>query len=377
MKKILFLQLKSDSFGGMWFVNKTLGEKFIELGYDVKLIGIRRNHPYFDIGETNIKIDTVNKNDEWEITHRRDVINSVLKFKFFRTLIKYIKDDIKLRKDYKKLKKKIKEYNPNYIIASHYALLNGIPKEYLKRTVHVQHSSFKLAKSDKKNIKTLKKYNNKIFKMTWLSKGIYDEAIKIGITNSTYITNPVKFETDLIADVTKNKKIVIITRISKEKRIYEMIKLVDEVLKDNKDWIFEIYGPEELDDKSKKLLNKNIRYMGETKNAKEVLLNASLSLNTSKFEGLSLSIIEGFACGIPIISFNNSESIDEVINNNKNGYLIEQDNFNEMKDKLKYIIENQDVLVEKSKNAKEFSKKFNVKIVIKKWIEIFEEMDEI
>ena len=48
-----------------------------------------------------------------------------------------------------------------------------------------------------------------------------------------------------------------------------------------------------------------------------------------------------------------------------------------MKDKLKYIIENQDILIEKSKNAKEFSKKFNVKIVIKKWIEIFKEMDEI
>ena len=41
MKKILFLQIKGNSLGGVWFVNKSLGEEFIRRGYHAEVLAIR------------------------------------------------------------------------------------------------------------------------------------------------------------------------------------------------------------------------------------------------------------------------------------------------------------------------------------------------
>ena len=45
MKKVMFLQINSHSFGGIWEVNHTLGEEFIKRGYSVSMLAIRQNHP--------------------------------------------------------------------------------------------------------------------------------------------------------------------------------------------------------------------------------------------------------------------------------------------------------------------------------------------
>ena len=37
--------------------------------------------------------------------------------------------------DIKKTKKFIKKFNPDYIVASHYQVLDGIPKKYLPKTI--------------------------------------------------------------------------------------------------------------------------------------------------------------------------------------------------------------------------------------------------
>ena len=38
--------------------------------------------------------------------------------------------------------KYIYNYNPDYIVSSHYQLLDMIPKDYLSKTIHLQHLSF-------------------------------------------------------------------------------------------------------------------------------------------------------------------------------------------------------------------------------------------
>ena len=165
MKKILFLQNKGKSLGGIWFVNKTLGEQFLKLGYDIEIASIRNNKVDINF-EYNPKVNvfTINENDLWEIPHKRDVLNSIRKLKFFRTVYKYVLEQRKMKKDYNTLSNYIKKSSPNYIIVSHYQLLETIPSEYLKSTIFVQHSSFDDVLKYKNCIKTVKKYNNLLWK---------------------------------------------------------------------------------------------------------------------------------------------------------------------------------------------------------------------
>ena len=380
MKKILFLQIKGNSLGGVWTVNKSLSEEFIKRGYKVNVFSFRNNHPGIDIDDLNIEITTINKEDPWEIIHKRDVINSIKKKCFLKTLKQYILDNKKLKNDYKKMKKKINELQPDYIIASHYQTLISIPKNLLKRTIFVQHTSFNFLLMDKNNIKVLKKYNDKLFRLCWLCESTMKRAKEFGFKKNTYIYNPNKFMTDKITNAVKNKKISVITRIHPEKRIDLMIDMVNDVLNEinDKEWKFEIYGIGAFNQKSQNILNENsqISYRGITDDVINVLLKSSLTLNTSIYEGFSLSIIEAFSCGVPVIAFNFGESSHEQIINDYNGYVIENDNIDEFKKTLKNVINNQPKLEKLSKNAKEFSKNFSISKIGDQWIRLFSEMEE-
>jgi glycosyltransferase involved in cell wall biosynthesis len=380
MKKILFLQIKGNALGGVWFVNKTLGEEFIKKGYHVELFAFRNNHPGMDIIDSPIKITTINEKDVWEVTRKKQLLNSLTKDNFLKTFKKYIKEQKKLKEDYKKMKELIIEYNPDYIISSHYQTLYSIPNKFLEKTIFVQHSSFAYLLKDRNNVKTLKKLNNKIHSLCWLCKSSMNEAVSLGFKKNNYIYNPTKFSTQAIANVVKNKKIVVITRIHKPKRIDLMVDLVNDVFKDSKykDWTFEIYGTGIFNEHSKEILkhNKQICYKGITNNPKEILLNSSITLNTSIYEGFPLSIIEGYTCGLPVVSFNFGESSHEAVINDYNGYIIENDDKEEFKNKLKMLLDDENKLKELSINSKEFSKKFDLNMIIKEWEKEFKNIDD-
>lgn len=380
MKKILFLQIKGNSLGGIWFVNKTLGEEFEKRGYQVKVLGIRDNAKNgIDTNKEKLDITTINEVDDWKIVRRRDVLNALKSKDGLKCLKQYFIDRNKLKDDYEKMKKFINEYNPDYIIASHYQTLPGIPEKFLTKTIHVQHSTIRQLYMDKKNCKVLKKYQNKI-KLCWLCKSTKDLAEKMGFNHSNYIYNPCKFDNDTIADVVNNKKIIVITRIHPEKRIDLMVDVVNEIFKDEKykDWKFEIYGIGSFNEKSQKILKSStqIKYLGKLENVKAALLNSSFTLNTSLFEGFPLSIIEAYTCGLPAVSFDFGETSSEVVVDNYNGYLIKQNDIEKLKNAIKLLLDNPNKLLEFSINAKDYSKKFTLNNIINEWEKLFEELEK-
>jgi len=373
MKKVLFLQIKGKSKAGVWFVNKTIGEELIKKGYDVTVLAIRDNRGNIKLEhDERMKLHTINPVDFWEISRKKDI-------KSIKTFIKYINEHRKLKQDYEQAKEYIRNLNPDYIVASHYQCLDFVPKEYYSRTLHEQHSSMKDVKSNKANFKKLKTYSKKIFGLIWLSKATEKEAERLGFLNNHCIYNPVRIRTKKIADVVKNKKLVCITRIENiQKRIDLMFEIVNKVLLKNPEWTFELYGSGVLDEKSLKILDSNPRmfYKGHTDKPIDVLLSSSINLNTSSFEGFSLSILEASMCGIPTVSFNFGESVYEEIIDDETGYIIENDNVSEYIEKLENLMNNSKKMLELSNNNKEFANKFYVENVIDDWTDLFDKIDE-
>lgn len=373
MKKVLFLQIKGKSKAGVWFVNKTIGEELIKKGYDVTILAIRNNRGDIKLEhDPKLKLHTINPIDLWEISRKKDI-------KSLKTFIKYIRDHRKLKQDYEKAKEYIRNLDPDYIVASHYQCLDFVPKEYYSRTLHEQHSAMKDVKYNKANFKRLKMYSKKIFGLIWLSKATENEAEKLGFLNNHCIYNPVRIRTEEVAAVDINKKLVCITRIENtQKRINLMIDIVNKVLLKNPEWTFELYGSGEIDDKSLEILNSNPRmfYKGHTDKPMDILLSSSINLNTSSFEGFSLSILEASMCGIPTVSFNFGESVYEEIIDDETGYIIENDDINEYIEKLDYLMNKSEKLTEMSKNNKEFANNFYVENVIDDWTDLFDKIDK-
>ena len=372
MKKILFLQLLGNSYGGIWQVNKLIGEKLIKKDYDVRILSLRNikgdsvcNH------DKSLKVDVINDIEEWNYPLKSQVV------KFDISILEYFKRMKKIKNDYQKMSDYIIEYNPDHIIVSHYLLLNTIPKEFLDKTIYQQHSSAQYAFSQRGNRRTLFKYNNKVT-FLWLCKASCDRAIKEGLNNCYYIYNAVRFNNDKIADVVNNKKIVTIARLSYEKRIDLMIKIVNELFENNdslNDWTFEIYGSGEIEEELLKLDfdRKKIKIMGITDNPEEVLLSSSINLNTSLFEGFSLSILEATECGVPTVSFNFGESAFQQILNNKTGVIA--DNLDNYKKELLDLMTNKEKLLSMSNECKNYSKSFCLDKIINDWIKLFDYKD--
>lgn len=381
MKKVLFIQLKGKSYGGVWQVNKIVGEELIKKGYTVSIVSLRENkNNISEECDPRLKLHTINKIDIWEETYTgTEILNDIKKFHLISSIRKIItrtKHEFSIKKDTKKLHQYIYNFNPDYIITSHYQLIDMIPKELLNITIHEQHTSFKNSFEHKDTKRTFDKYNGQI-KYLWLTKKTMEDAIKYGLKNNYYIYNAVRFKSTKIADVISNKKLITIARFSKEKRIDLMIKIVEDVFKDKEfsDWTFEIYGSGPDEEKIKKLIHnhKQIKIMGITYNPQLELLTSSINLNTSSFEGFCLSILEANECGVPTITFDFGESVYEEIINDKTGIIASD--IEEYKKKLKELMKNEEKLTALSKSAKVFSKEFHIENIINKWISLFEDID--
>lgn len=380
MKKVLFLQIKGNTYGGVWQVNKLVGEELLKNNYQVHIISIRNNQEDIKLEyNKDLVVKTINEKDIWESYHLNDVLDELKKFKFinsFKMIISKLKYNKGLKKDIKKLQDYIKELDPDYIVTSHYQLLDMIPNEYLNKTINEHHTSFEDMIKHRATRKTLKKYNGKI-KYLWLTKETMNYAIKFGLKESYYIYNAVKFKSDKISDVIKNKKLITIARFSNQKRIDLMIDIVEEIFKDKKfqDWKLEIYGTGEEENKIKEHIhnNKQIKIMGITNNPKKELLTSSINLNTSSFEGFCLSILEAQECGVPTITLNFGESVFEEIIDNKTGIIAlnKEDYIN----KLKELMQDTDKLLYLSKNAKDYSEKFQIENIVNDWINLFNKID--
>lgn len=373
MKKVLIIQLLGKSFGGVWQVNKIIGEKLISLGYDVKVVCLRDNKNDLVVEhDPKLIIDTINKVDDWdEVPRKKDVLIGKV------SLFKYINEHRKVLKDYKSLKKYIINLEPDYIITSHYQLLDGIPVNYLFKTIHVVHCSFLASYGHKATRKTLYKYNNKI-NLVWLSKKSCESAIDKGYKNCSYIYNSVRFKSSDRALVVDNKKLVTIARFSEEKRLDLMINIVKKIFenKEFSDWVLEIYGSGPMEEVMRKEIGdfERIKIMGRTDNPKEVLLSSSINLNTSLFEGFSLSVLEANECGVPTVSFDFGESAPELILNGKTGIIAGSEE--DYKKKLEALMLDNEKLESMSKECKEFNRIFDIDTIIDEWLKLFDMIDD-
>ena len=379
--RILFLQKVDNARGGIANVNTKLIEYFLSLNYHVDVVSIRHGDTWEEVnypdGANNYLI---NDKDVWGCPRLREIAINLKKahlylaMQLFFERIAYKK---KIKQDYLICQKRIEEINPDVIINSHYEILDGISERFLKRTIMHFHTSFDQVLTNSSYLKIFKKYASKIYGFVWLSKQTCQEAISNGFVNSRCIYNPLMFSEERCADI-KIKKILFIGRMAEEKRVHLAIEYFSEVVKNKNlsDWIFEIYGDGELSEqiKLKTQDEPQILYKGRTNKVNEKLLEGSLMILTSSFEGMPLVVLEANECGVPVIAYDFGESSQEVILNKKTGIIVKQNDKETFMKELEELLEDESYRRELSVQAKQFAKKFAVENIGNDWLDLFEEM---
>lgn len=172
----------------------------------------------------------------------------------------------------------------------------------------------------------------------------------------------------------KNFKFLFMGRFNEDKDPIRLLKIMKELIRENKHIILDLYGQGSMEDEIKKYIKKNnlennIFLKGFTNN-KNIYSSYSALLMTSRREGFPLTIIEAKANGIPTISTKWGEAIYETITSGVDGYIANNDD--EFKEDIKKLLENEKLLKKLSENAFKDFERFSTNEARKKYIEFIE-----
>lgn len=171
----------------------------------------------------------------------------------------------------------------------------------------------------------------------------------------------------------KNKRIISIGRIVPGKRVDEIVEIASKI---DKSWEFIIIGDgDKFDDINKLIADKklsNVKMLGAMKNeeALRYLLDSSIFIMTSETEGLPMVLLEAFSHGVPAVCYQTDSGVSDIVDDNLNGFVIENRDQKEMINKLSLLMNDSKIRKSFGKEARNKSYDFSEKEVIKRWLEI-------
>ena len=99
--------------------------------------------------------------------------------------------------------------------------------------------------------------------------------------------------------------------------------------------------------------------------------NSSIYVLSSIYEGLPLVIIEAMSCGLPVISYTCPCGPKDVIEDEKDGFLVNVNDEIELAKKINILIENEKLRKQMSDAAIIKANKYNIDNITSKWMKLF------
>lgn len=197
----------------------------------------------------------------------------------------------------------------------------------------------------------------------------------------TVINNPVYIKYDDFSIPKERRKVIVnVGRLHNQKNQKLLINAFANITNLFPEYTLEIYGDGQLKDelykeiKALKLENKVI-LKGATKNLFNEIVDVSLFVLSSDYEGMPNALMEAMALGIPSISTDcNPGGAREIIDNGKNGIIVKRNSVEELASAMKHMIENKEEAEEMGRLSKDICNTHSVDTIIRLWGEYVEKI---
>lgn len=376
MKKITILCLHL-SYGGIEVAITNLANMLCN-DYNVEIVSIYNIHgnPVYDINK-KVQIKYLYNGGP----NKKEFKESLRKFK----LIKTIKEGIKAVKILKLKKSAMKNYiekcNSDIIISTRIEITEILSKYYKGNGILIsqEHSHHN---NNKEYIKRVIKSLTNIDYFMPVSRKLtkfYKNKVN-GKTKVMYSPLCVDYIPEKESKK-NNKNIISIGRLSPEKGYMDLIDVFNLIHNEDNECILHIIGDgiekNKIEEKIEKLkLNDYVILYGykDKDFIREKLNDMSLYLMPSYEESFGLVLLEAAAFGIPALAFSSAEGACEIINNNVDGYIIENRNKEEMKEKAIELLNDKQKLALFGHEAKIKCNEYSYEVVKEKWLGIIEDI---
>lgn len=180
-------------------------------------------------------------------------------------------------------------------------------------------------------------------------------CIMNGVDTSKYIVAPIHHEGTVFINV---------GRLQSQKNHTLLIKAFVKVVEKEPTARLIIVGEGELRTEIEKLIQqygieRYVSMPGQCNDVMRRLNAADIFVQSSDYEGLPISGLEAMACGLPIVSTKAGGTVD-IIKNNKNGFLVDIGNADELAEKMIYLAQNKEICNKMGKESRRIVEMFNI-----------------
>ncbi len=196
-----------------------------------------------------------------------------------------------------------------------------------------------------------------------------------GIQTPYIIPNAVPLFPEKSADL-NNKQVIMVGRFNDAKGYEYLIPAWELVHQRHPDWVLNVYGSGELHDQvvqwiKEKQLEKSMILHDPVDNITDKYLESSICVLSSRYEGFSMVILEGMACGVPFVSFDCPYGPRNIIKNGEDGLLVEYLNPQALADGICRLIEDEPLHKKMGENARKNIMRFSKDTIMKLWEDFF------
>ncbi|REG98463.1 glycosyltransferase family 4 protein [Flavobacterium aquicola] len=193
--------------------------------------------------------------------------------------------------------------------------------------------------------------------------------------NKIVIPNPVSFKVAEKANLV-NKRAMAVCMIPHIKGLDRLLLIWSRITQTHPDWQLDIYGQLAADSEYQEMANKlnisnNINFLSPVKDIQHSYNQSSVFLMTSRTEAFGMVLIEAMASGVPCIAYDCPSGPRVIIDDEVNGFLIEDGNSDLFVQKLELLIEDENLRFQMGKAAQESIKKYEIEGIMKKWDKLF------
>lgn len=172
-------------------------------------------------------------------------------------------------------------------------------------------------------------------------------------------------------------RVIAVGRYDYQKGFDELIKIWKKIYDKNSDWRLDIFGDGPLKDKLENLikdleLSDIVRLHPPVKNIEKEYLESSILAMTSRYEGLPMALLEAQVCGLPMVAYACKCGPKDIIQDGINGYLIPEGDQQLMSERLLKLMNETKLRKNMGNEAFVLSDNFSEERVMKKWLNIFE-----
>ena len=177
-----------------------------------------------------------------------------------------------------------------------------------------------------------------------------------------------------------NHQILLLARLMPQKRIDLMIDVWALLAKDFPEWRVKVLGEgmlrSQLEEKIRALgLQESFLLPGEVKDVTTELQSSEILCLTSEYEGFGIVLIEAMAKGIPVMAFE-YVGVHDIINDGVDGFIVPFGDIKGYAEKLRQLMLDNELRYQLSKEALYSVHKFDKEKIMKKWVELFNQLNK-